>query len=233
MAYTMTQQPNIYLLQNIDNDFCRYAVETRKSNPTITLRTLIEAFFQVVIPTELEPVILNKGHGKRALGFKVIGKNQEIYVSIFANLNRKVLVEKLDSFLSTCDVQKPEAFMTPRDWATVLQNAAIDQTQQLKMEFNDGSIPIEQRPVIMTHKQQKMVTTIGDKIVKGDPETIKQEYIKNMSVICAALANSPTQDDFEDQAWEMFVVVNGASFDCTETFKQETLEQWFDRTCGA
>lgn len=217
MAYTMNHQ-NIYLLQNIDNDFCRYAVNTRKSNPNITLRTLIESFFQVVIPSELDPVILHKGYHKRALGFKVIGKNQRIYVSIFANLNRKILAEKLDSFTGNGEQKAEDS--TP-------------QTQQLKMEFNDGSILIEDRPVIMTHKKPKMVTTIGDKVVKGDAETIKQEYIKNMSVICAALANSPTQFDFEDQASEMFVTVNGVSFDCTEPFKQETLEQWFDRTCGA
>lgn len=223
MAYTMNHQ-NIYLLQNIDNDFCRYAVKTRKSNPTITLRTLIESFFQVVIPSELEPVILNKGFGKRALGFTIVGKNQKIYVSIFANLNRKVLVEKLDSFSGTGK---------PKTEDSTLQNAAKDQTQQMKMEFNDGVIPIEQRPVIMTHKPQKIVTTIGDKVVKGDAQTIKQEYIKNMSVICAALVNSPTQNDFEGQASEMFVTVNGKSYYATDDFKQETLEQWFDRTCGA
>lgn len=219
MAYTMNHQ-NIYLLQNIDNDFCRYAVNTRKSNPTITLRTLIESFFQVVIPSELDPVILNKGFGKRALGFTIVGKNQKIYVSIFANLNRKVLVEKLDSFTGKGEDSTP-------------QTAAKVQVQQLKMEFNDGSIPIENRPVIMTHKKPKMVTTIGDKVVKGDPETIKQEYIKNMSVICAALVNSPTQFDFENQASEMFVTVNGQSYYATDNFNQETLEQWFDRTCGA
>jgi len=223
MAYTMNHQ-NIYLLQNIDSDFCRYAVQTRKSNPTITLRTLIESFFQVVIPTELDPVVLHKGYRKRALGFKVIGKNRRIYVSVFANLNRKVLVEKLDSFTGN---------ENPKAEASTFQTAAKDQTQQMKMEFNDGSIPIEDRPVIMTHKPQKIVTTIGDIVVKGDVETVKKEYIKNMSVICAALANSPTQHDFEGQASEMFVTVNGVSFDCTKTFSQETLEQWFDRTCGA
>jgi hypothetical protein len=130
-------------------------------------------------------------------------------------------------------VRKPEAIVTPRDWASVLQTATKDQAQQLKMEFNNGSIPIEQRPVIMTHKSQKIVTTIGDKVVKGDAETIKQEYIKNMSVICAALVNSPTQLDFQNQASEMFVTVNGQSYYAADDFKQETLEQWFDRTCGA
>lgn len=219
MAYTMNHQ-NIYLLQNIDNEFCRYAVNTRKSNPNVTLRTLIESFFQVVIPSDLDPVILHKGYHKRALGFKVIGKNQRIYVSVFSNLNRKVLVEKLNSFTGKAEDSTP-------------QTTAKVQTQQLKMEFNDGSIPIEDRPVIMTHKKPKMVTTLGDKVVKGDPETIKQEYIKNMSVICASLVNSSTHDDFEHQASEMYVTVNGTSFDCTEPFKQETLEQWFDRTCGA
>lgn len=223
MAYTMNHQ-NIYLLQNIDNDFCRYAVKTRKSNPTITLRTLIESFFQVVIPSELEPVILNKGFGKRALGFTIVGKNQKIYVSIFANLNREILVQKLDSFNGAGKSNAEDS---------TFQTAAKDQTQQMKMEFNDGSIPIEDRPVIMTHKPQKIVTTIGGMIVKGDAQTIKQEYIKNMSIICAAMVNSPAQNDFENQASEMFVTVNGVSFDCTEPFKQETLEQWFDRTCGA
>lgn len=223
MAYTMNHQ-NIYLLQNIDNDFCRYAVQTRKSNPTITLRTLIESFFQVAIPSELDPVILNKGFGKRALGFTIVGKNQKIYVSIFANLNRKVLVEKLDLFTGNGEQKAEDS--TP-------QTSVKVQTQQMKMEFNDGSIPIEDRPVIMTHKPQKIVTTIGDKVVKGDAETIKQEYIKNMSIICAAMVNSPTQDDFTFEAHGKFVTVNGVSFDCTEPFKQETLEQWFDRTCGA
>ena len=210
MAYNIMSTQNIYLLQNIVNPFCEYAIKTRKRDHTATLRTMLQDFYEIVIPDDLEPVILNKGYGKRALGFKVIQSGAEIYVSVFHKLTKQIVIEKLNQRTSA-------------------------KTEPAKVKWNDGVILLEDRPVIATANPApvKMVVSLGQKIIKGNPETLKAEYIKNMSVLCAAHAQgNPNQFDFEDSMSDQYVVVGSTTVDATETFKIETLEAWFDRTCA-
>ena len=220
MAYNIMSTQNIYLLQNIANPFCEYAIKTRKRDHTATLRTMLQDFYEIVIPDDLEPVILNKGYGKRALGFKVIQSGAEIYVSVFHKLTKQIVVEKLCHHTDTV-----QGGVTITDCQAKI--AVVD--------WNDGVIPFEDRPVVATVKSvpAKMVVSVGEKIIKGDPETLKAEYIKNMSVLCAAHAQgNPNQFDFEDSMSDQYVVVGSTTVDAIETFKIETLEAWFDRTCA-
>jgi len=219
MAYNIMSTQNIYLLQNIANPFCEYAIKTRKRDHNATLRTMLQDFYEIAIPDDLAPVILNKGYGKRALGFKVIPTGAEIYVSVFHNLTKQIVVEKLCFHTGTVAVGISS---TPN-------NAKI------AVEWNDGTIPRENRPVVETVKSKpvKMVVSVGAKIIKGDPDTLKADYIKNMSELCAAHAQGDVnQFDFEDSMSGKCVVVGATTVDACETFKMETLEAWFDRTCA-